>query len=324
MAKVLVVGGAGFLGSHAAKTFTRAGHEVVVFDNLSTGNRDAVRYGKLVEGDLLDRAALASLFSSFTPNAILHTAAKAGIAESVDHPAAYYEANVTGSLNLLEAARALPAWPAFIYASSCAVYSATEEPVSELAPIAPLNAFARSKRMVEEILADYGRAYGMPWVSLRCFNAAGADPEGELGERRDPPTHLIPRLLLNALDARAHPVQVFGGDYATPDGTCVRDYVHVADLAEGHLRAMEYLLRGGSSETFNLGTNQGSSVRDVIRTVERVTGKKLHVPETTARAGDPPRLVAGSKKARNILSFVPRHDLESVVRTAWNYVKDHR
>lgn len=324
MAKVLVVGGAGYIGSHAAKALVKAGHSVTVLDNLSTGHRELVRYGDFREGDLADRAFLDGVLSSVAPDAVFHFAAKSLVGESVDNPALYYAANVAGTLNLLEAMRALPSLPAFVFSSTCALYGATEEPVSELAAVAPINPYARTKRMIEEMLGDFGAAYGLRWVSLRYFNAAGADAAGELGELHQPETHLIPRLLWNALDERAHPVQIFGDDYATPDGTCIRDYVHVEDLADAHIRAMEYLLRGGAPDVFNLGTTHGASVREVIRTVERVTGRKLHVPVGPRRAGDPSRLVAGSKKARNILSFVPRHDLESMVRSAWNFLRTRK
>lgn len=324
MAKVVVVGGAGYIGSHAAKALAKAGHSVTVVDNLSTGHRSLARFGTFREGDLADRAFLNSVLTEVSPDAVFHFAAKSLVGESVDIPAAYYATNVAGTLNLLEAMRALPSLPALVFSSTCALYGATDEPVSELATVAPLNPYARTKRMIEEMLGDFGAAYGLRWVSLRYFNAAGADADGELGELHDPETHLIPRLLLNALDERHYPVQIFGDDYNTPDGTCIRDYVHVEDLADAHIRAMEYLLRGGGSDVFNLGTTKGASVREVIRAVERVTGKKLHVPVGPRRAGDPPRLVAGSKKARNILSFVPRHDLESMVRSAWNYLKEKR
>jgi UDP-glucose-4-epimerase GalE len=324
MAKVLVVGGAGYIGSHAAKSLVKAGHTVTVIDNFSTGHRSLARYGALAEGDILDPAFLKETLSSAQPDAVFHFAAKSLVGESVEAPAAYYAANVAGTLNLLEAMRALPSLPAFVFSSTCALYGATDDPVSELAAVAPVSPYARTKRMIEEMLGDYGHAYGLRWVSLRYFNAAGADSDGELGELHEPETHLIPRLLLNALDERQHPVRIFGDDYGTPDGTCIRDYVHVQDIADAHIRAMEYLLRGGGCDVFNLGTTHGASVREVIRAVERVTGKKLDVPVGPRRAGDPPRLVAGSKKARNILSFVPRHDLESMVRSAWNFTKEKR
>lgn len=324
MAKVLVVGGAGYVGSHVAKTLARAGHQVTILDNLSTGFRELARYGSFVEGDILDRAFLERTLGSVQPDAVIHLAAKSLVGESVENPGLYYSVNVQGTVNLLEAMRALPALPVFVFSSTCALYGFKEEPVSELDAVSPMNPYARTKRVIEEMLSDYGHACGLRAVSLRYFNAAGADGEGELGELHEPETHLIPKLLLHVLDPGAHPVQIFGDDYNTPDGTCVRDYVHVEDLARAHLAAMEGLLRGGASDVFNLGSTHGASVREVIRTVEQVTGKKLHVPVGPRRAGDPPRLVAGSKKARNLLGFVPQHNLESIVRSAWNWTKEKR
>lgn len=324
MAKVLVVGGAGYVGSHVAKTLARAGHQVTILDNLSTGFRELARYGDFVEGDILDRAFLDRTLSSLQPDAVIHLAAKSLVGESVENPGLYYSVNVQGTVNLLEAMRALPSLPVMVFSSTCALYGFKDDPVSELDAVSPMNPYARTKRVIEEMLADYGHACGLRAVSLRYFNAAGADGEGELGELHEPETHLIPKLLLHVLNPAQHPVQIFGDDYNTPDGTCLRDYVHVEDLARAHLAAMEGLLRGGGSDVFNLGSTHGASVREVIRAVEVVTGKKLHVPVGPRRAGDPPRLVAGSKKARNILGFVPQHNLESIVRSAWVWTKEKR
>lgn len=324
MAKVLVVGGAGFVGSQTAKSLVRGKHEVVIFDDLSTGFRELAKYGRLVEGDIRDPAALKKLFEGYQPDAVMHFAAKALVGESVSDPSLYYDSNVRGTWQLLEAMRALPKLPVFIFSSTCSLYGAADSPLSEIDPVAPMNPYARSKRMVEEMLGDYDQAYGLRFVSLRYFNAAGCDPEGEVGELHDPESHLIPRLLLHAMDPKAHPVTIFGDDYPTDDGTCVRDYIHVEDLARAHISAMEKLLGGARSDFFNLGTTKGSSVREVIRMVEKVTGKKLDIPIGPRRPGDPPLLVAGSKKARNILSWVPSHDLESIVRTAWAWAKEKR
>jgi UDP-glucose-4-epimerase GalE len=324
MAKVLVVGGAGFVGSQVAKSLVRAKHEVVVFDNFSTGFRELARYGRLVEGDIRDPDALRALLGQFQPEAVMHFAAKALVGESVSDPSLYYDTNVRGTWQLLEALRRLPSPPVFIFSSTCSVYGATDSPLSEIDPIAPMNPYARSKRMVEEMLSDYDQAYGLRSVSLRYFNAAGCDPDGEIGELHEPESHLIPRLLMHAIDPKAHPVTIFGDDYPTDDGTCVRDYIHVEDLARAHISAMEKLLAGARTDLFNLGTTKGSSVREVIRVVEKVTGKKLDVPIGPRRPGDPPLLVAGSKKARNILNWVPSHDLESIVRTAWAWAKEKR
>jgi len=321
MAKVLVVGGAGFVGSQTAKSLVRAGHEVAVLDNLSTGYRSLARFGKFVEGDLRDGALVSPLLSEFKPDAVMHFAARALVGESVADPAAYFEANVSGTLDLLRFIRQMPRLPVFIFSSTCSVYGVTDEPLSELNPIAPMNPYARSKRMIEEVLKDFEAAYALRSVILRYFNASGADPEGEIGELHEPETHLIPRLLLHVLNPAAYPVQIFGEDYETEDGTCVRDYVHVEDLARAHITAMERLLSGSPTDIINLGTTKGSSVREVIRMVEKVTGSKLKISVGPRRAGDPPRLVAGSKKARNLLGWTPAHDLESIVKTAWAFTR---
>jgi UDP-glucose-4-epimerase GalE len=277
-----------------------------------------------VEGDLRDGALMGSLLSEFQPDAVMHFAARALVGESVADPAMYYEANVAGTLDLLRSIRGMPRLPVFIFSSTCSVYGVTDEPLSELNPIAPMNPYARSKRMIEEVLKDFEAAYGLRSVILRYFNASGADPEGEIGELHEPETHLIPRLLLHVLNPAAYPVQIFGEDYETEDGTCVRDYVHVEDLARAHITAMERLLSGSPTDIINLGTTKGSSVREVISVVEKVTGTKLKISVGPRRAGDPPRLVAGSKKARNLLAWTPAHDLESIVKTAWAFTRARR
>jgi UDP-glucose-4-epimerase GalE len=324
MARVFLTGGAGYVGSHVTKRLVKAGHEVTLFDNLSTGFRELARYGRFVEGDLFDAAALRRTVVECQPEVVMHFAAKALVGESMADPMAYYSANVAGTLTLLSSFQALATPPAFIFSSTCSIYGATESPVSELDAIAPMNPYARSKRMVEEMLADYESAFGMRYISLRYFNAAGCDPDGELGELHEPETHLIPRLLLHALNPKGYPVAVHGSDYPTEDGTCIRDYVHVDDLAEAHLLAMDRLLGGGDSDIFNLGTARGASVREVIQVVEKVTGRSLEVTEGPRRAGDPPRLMVGSRKAREVLGWAPTHDLESIVRTAWSWTKARR
>jgi len=324
MARVFVTGGAGFVGSQASKSLVAAGHEVLVYDNLSTGFRELAKFGRLVEGDILDAVALQRELGAFKPDAVMHFAAKALVGESVEDPASYYRVNVAGTLSLLECMRRLDSLPAFIFSSTCSLYGAVENSLTELDSIAPMNPYARSKRMVEEMLADFDHSYGLRYASLRYFNAAGCDPDGEVGELHEPECHLIPRLLLHIINPAVHPMKIFGDDYPTEDGTCVRDYVHVEDLAAAHISAMSRLLGGASSDTFNLGTTKGSSVREVIRMVEKVTGKKLDIPVGPRRAGDPPRLVAGSKKAKNILGWSPKHDLESIVRTAWVWASARR
>jgi UDP-glucose-4-epimerase GalE len=324
MAKVLVVGGAGYVGSQTAKSLRKAGHEVVVLDNLSTGFRELAVFGRLVEGDIRDRPFVSGLLEKEKPDAVMHFAAKALVGESVADPLAYYDCNVKGSVELLAALQAQRKKPVLVFSSTCSLYGAADRPLREEDPIAPLNPYARSKRMVEEILADADAAYGLRYVCLRYFNAAGCDPEGEVGELHEPESHLIPRLLLHALDPEGYPVKIFGGDYPTADGTCVRDYVHVEDLAAAHISAMDHLRNGGASDIFNLGTTQGSSVREVVRMVEKVTGAKLDIPVGPRRAGDPPLLVAGSRKAAELLQWAPAHDLESIVRTAWAWAKKRR
>lgn len=322
MARVLVVGGAGYVGSQQAKCLLQAGHEVLVFDNLSTGFRSLARYGEFVEGTILDRAKLEAVFTRFKPEAVMHFAARSLVGESVVNPAIYYENNVRGAYELLEVARHHK--PGFIFSSTCSVYGTTDLPMKESDPLGPINPYARSKRMIEEMLGDYDHAYGLKYCVLRYFNAAGCDSGGEVGELHDPEAHLIPRLLLHVMNPSGYPVKIFGTDYPTPDGTCVRDYIHVEDLADAHIRAMSYLLSGGKSEIINLGTGQGNSVKQVITMVEKVTGRKLSIPVGPRRAGDPPFLVAGSSKARDILGWVPKHDLESIVRTAWRWTEEKR
>lgn len=321
MARVLIVGGAGYVGSHAAKALVKAGHEVMNFDNLSTGHRELAKYGAFTLGNILFRDEVTKVLEKFRPEAVMHFAARALVGESVQSPALYYESNVMGAFELIDGVRRVCPEAPVIFSSTCSLYGATDEPLSEINPIAPMNPYARTKRMIEEMLADYHAAYGLKYCVLRYFNAAGCDPEGELGELHDPETHLIPRLLKHVKDPSGHPVQIFGKDYPTEDGTCIRDYVHVSDLADAHRRAMDYLFNGGASDVFNLGTTKGHSVLEVVRMVEQVTGKKLSLPVGPRRAGDPPRLVAGSKKALGVLGWRPQHDLESIVRSAWNFEK---
>lgn len=324
MAKVMVTGGAGYVGSQAAKGLAKAGHEVLVFDNLSTGFKSLVRFGAFVEGDILNRSDLSACFAKFQPDAVMHFAAKSLVGESMENPAIYYEGNVRGTFELLEAVRGLKKKPVFIFSSTCSLYGPTDKPITEELTLAPINVYARTKRMIEEMLEDYDRAYGLKFCSLRYFNAAGCDPEGEVGELHDPEAHLLPRLLLHALNPASYPVQIFGEDYATPDGTCVRDYIHVEDLALAHILAMDYLLGGGKSEIVNLGTTFGSSVRQVVAMVEKITGKRLQLTVGPRRAGDPPFLVAGSRKAEKLFGWKPKHDLESIVRTAWRWTQEKR
>ena len=312
----LVTGGAGYIGSHACKALATAGFVPVVYDNLSTGHRDFVRWGPLVEGDLLDKRTLAHAFLEHRPAVALHFAACAYVGESFDDPARYYANNVIGALHLLDAARSAGNVP-IVFSSSCAVYGEPDAvPIIENTVLAPVNPYGRTKLAVEHALADYEAAYDLHSVRLRYFNASGCDPDGEVGESHEPETHLVPRAILAAM-GNLDEIAVFGDDYPTPDGTAVRDYVHVTDLADAHVAAVRHLLDGGDGVAVNLGTGHGFSVREVVDAVERVTG--LQVPRRVAarRQGDPAVLVADGSRARRLLGFTAPHSgLETIVRTA--------
>ncbi len=314
---ILVVGGAGYIGSHMVALLLDAGYRVVTLDNLSTGHRDAVLGGEFVHADLADRAALDRLFAERRFDAVMHFASFIQVGESVRAPAKYYENNVTNTLNLLDAMVAQDV-RRFIFSSSAAVYGdPIAVPIPEDHPKQPINPYGRTKWMVEQILADYDRAYGLKSVSLRYFNAAGADPAGRLGERHEPETHLIP-LILRAAAGRAPAVKIFGRDYDTPDGTCIRDYVHVTDLADAHRLALERLLDGGDSAVYNLGNGNGFSVAEVIEAARRVTGRDIVVSDAPRREGDPPRLVADARRAKSVLGWRPHFDaLETIIAHAW-------
>ena len=319
MPKVLIVGGAGYIGSHTNKLFSRNGFKTVVFDNLSTGHRRLVRWGEFFKGDLGKPADLARCFKKHKFDAVMHFSAFAYVGESVTDPAKYYTNNVANTLNLLNAMRAAGV-DKFIFSSSCAVYGAPAVlPMRENLPFNPMSPYGRTKRMVEDILADYSAAYGLKYAALRYFNAAGADPEGETGEMHEPETHLIP-LALDAAAGLIKEIKVFGGNYPTPDGTCVRDYIHVTDLAQAHLLALRYLEKGGASGGFNLGNGKGFSVLEVIKTAERVTGRKIRVKMTPRRPGDPPALVGSAARARRVLGWRPaRFKLETIIADAWKW-----
>lgn len=321
--KTLVTGGAGYVGSHAVKELEKKGSEVLVFDNFSRGNRWAVRDGLSIEGDLADERKLEELFSSHAIDAVLHFAALADVGESVSDPQRYYENNVADTLTLLRVMLRHKV-RRFILSSTCAVYGIPKEtPITEDHPLDPVNPYGMTKLIVERVLADYDRAHGLSHVSLRYFNAAGADPEGGLGEDHVPETHLIPRLLQTALGLFER-AEIYGTDYPTKDGTCVRDYVHVTDLAAAHLLALQWLLDGGKSETFNLGTGQGYSVKEVTETARSVTGRPIRTLASPPRAGDPPVLVASHDKARKILGWTPRHgELEEIISSAWKWHQGH-
>jgi UDP-glucose 4-epimerase len=317
MAKVLVVGGAGYIGSHMVKRLRQAGEEVIVLDNLSTGYRDAIGDAMLIEGPAGDRKVLRELFGTYRIDMVMHFASFIEVGESVRSPAKYYRNNVASTLELLHAMTAVGV-NRFVFSSSAAVYGdAASEPITEEHACEPVNPYGRTKWMVEQVLRDYGVAYGLKAMSLRYFNAAGADPDGELGERHDPETHLIP-LVLQAASGRRESIQVYGRDYPTPDGTCIRDYVHVCDLCEAHLLAMRNLLEGGESRTYNLGNGNGFSVSEVIAAARRVTGADIKVEDAERRPGDPPMLVADSSKIRRELGWKPKHaELETIIAHAW-------
>lgn len=315
--KVLVVGGAGYIGSHMVQVLLDQGHEPVVFDNLSTGYRDAVPAGRLVEGDLADPAALGALFAAHRFDGVMHFASFIQVGESVREPAKYYRNNVANTLNLLDVMRHHGS-KHFIFSSTAAIFGEPDYvPIDEAHPRRPINPYGFSKFAIEQVLADYDRAYGLRSTCLRYFNAAGADPEGRLGERHEPETHLIPLVLQAASGRRSH-IDVFGQDYDTPDGTCIRDYVHIVDLCDAHLRALDRLRAGGQSSAYNLGNGNGFSVKEVIEASERVAGMPIARQYAGRRAGDPARLVADSRLARAELGWQPRYaDLETIVRHAW-------
>jgi UDP-glucose 4-epimerase len=314
---ILVVGGAGYIGSHMVKALLAGGYRVVTLDNLSTGYRDAVLGGKFVLGDMNDRALLRTVFADHDISAVMHFASYIQVGESVKEPSKYYENNVTNTLTLLDAMIEKNI-QRFIFSSSAAVYgNPVRMPIDEDHPKAPINPYGRSKWIVEQILSDYETAYGLKSVSLRYFNAAGADPEGQLAERHEPETHLIP-LVLQAASGRRARISIFGDDYDTPDGTCIRDYVHVTDLCQAHMLALQRLLQGGASGVFNLGNGNGFSVMEVIQAAKKVAGRDIPLEIKERREGDPPRLVADSRRAIQELAWKPIYvDLETIILHAW-------
>jgi UDP-glucose-4-epimerase GalE len=320
--RVLVTGGAGYIGSHAVKALRRAGHAVVIYDNLSAGHRDAACGAPIIEGDIRDVDAVRRAIRDSGASAVMHFAAWLTVSDSVGDPIGYYRNNVLGTLGTLEA-MAAERCRRFVFSSSCAVYGEpVQVPLTETHPTSPLNSYGQTKLAVEHALPHFERAYGITSVRLRYFNAAGADPEGELGEDHSPEIHAIPR----AFDAASGgpPFDVFGEDYPTPDGTCLRDYVHVSDLAEAHVLALGRLESGAASATYNVGTERPSSVRDVIRAVERVTGRAVAHRSAPRRAGDPAVLYASAARIRAELGWTPRRpDLDTIVADAWRWHSTH-
>jgi len=322
MSNVLVVGGAGYIGSHACKALHKAGYTPVVYDNLVYGHEDAVKWGPFEKGDLLDAARLDEVLTRYKPICVMHFAAFAYVGESVTDPSKYYGNNITGSLSLLDAMRRNGV-DTIVFSSTCATYGEVDTlPIIETLPQNPVSPYGYSKLVVENALRDYGHAYGLKWVAMRYFNAAGLDPDGDLGERHDPETHAIPLALLAAM--RQTEFNVFGTDYDTPDGTAIRDYIHVCDLADAHVRAIAYLQNGGESTAFNLATGRGTSVKEILSAVEKAVGSPVPVKYAPRRAGDAPILYATGEKARALLGWVPEYtDIDLIVKTAADWFRRH-
>lgn len=319
---VLVTGGAGYIGSHAVLALQQAGYDVLVLDNLSNGHRELVEQGlnvELIVGDTNDRPLLDRIFADYSIAAVMHFAAYIAVGESVSDPAKYYRNNVSGTLTLLEAMVAASI-KQFVFSSTCALYGNPKfVPITEDHPQDPISPYASTKQVVERILADFEIAYGLKSVRFRYFNAAGADPNGLLGEDHNPETHLIPLVLMAAL-GKLEALSIFGTDYPTPDGTCIRDYIHVSDLAQAHVLGLKYLQNGGTSDVFNLGNGNGFSVREVIEAAQAVTQQQIKVVERDRRAGDPPILVGSSDKARSVLGWQPQYaDLTTILTHAWKW-----
>jgi UDP-arabinose 4-epimerase len=321
---VLVTGGAGYIGSHTCKILAQNGILPIAYDNLINGHREAVRWGPLVVGDIADRHRLDTTFREFRPDAVIHFAAFAYVGESMEDPAKYYRNNVAGSINLLDSMLAYGI-NKIVFSSTCATYgNVAKLPITEDDAQVPVNPYGRSKLVVETILRDYYSAFRLRYVGLRYFNAAGLDLDGELGEYHDPETHVIPRILMAAAGTLPY-VDVLGTDYPTPDGTCIRDYIHVADLALGHLRALSYLEEGGAPLFANLGTGKGTSVAEILKCAEKVTGVTIPTKMQARRPGDPPALYADCSCAQSTFGFTTHHsDIETIIRSAWPFFSHRR
>jgi UDP-glucose 4-epimerase len=315
---VLVTGGAGYIGSHTCLRLSQAGFTPVVYDNLSNGHTEFVQWGPFEQGDIRDGDRLDEVFAKHRPVAVIHFAALIEVGESVKFPGRFYENNVAGAITLIEAARRADV-NALVFSSTCATYGdPVQVPMDETHPQAPLNPYGRSKLMVEQALADYDRYCGFRSVSLRYFNAAGADPEGRIGEWHEPETHAIPLAIEAAMGLRQG-FKLFGTNYDTRDGTAVRDYIHILDLADAHVLALKSLLAGGPTDVFNLGTGTGTTVKELLSAIERVSGEKFPVEPAPRRQGDAPMLVADNRKARDVLGWEPKFDLDSIVMSAWRW-----
>jgi UDP-glucose-4-epimerase GalE len=317
---VLVTGGAGYIGSHACKALAAKGYVPVAYDNLSRGNRWAVKWGPLEQGDIGDASRVAAVLEKYRPVALMHFAAFAYVGESVEQPLLYYRNNFVGTATLLKAVIEFHCIPV-VFSSTCATYGIPERiPIAEDHPQRPINPYGHSKLFVERMLADLQAAHGLPWIALRYFNAAGADPDGEIGEVHDPETHLIP--LVIAATRGGAPIRIFGADYDTADGTCVRDYIHVSDIADAHVRALDHLLKGGESCAFNLANARGHSVREVIVATEKVCGRAVPVEIAGRRPGDPPVLIGDAGRAHARLGWQPAHsDLEIQIEDAFKWIE---
>jgi UDP-glucose 4-epimerase len=322
--RILVTGGAGYIGSHVVKALGEEGHDLLIYDNLSTGHEWAILFGRLYRGELADRAAILDALRTFHPEAVMHFAASIQVEESVREPLAYYRNNVINTLNLLEAMREAGT-ERFIYSSTAAVYGIPERiPVDEQTPLRPINPYGASKVMIEHVLADLTAATDFRYCALRYFNVAGADPGGRIGQSYREATHLITRALKTA-KGEYPKLSIYGTDYPTPDGTCVRDYIHVNDLASAHLLALDHLMRTGRTEIMNCGYGHGYSVREVVDAARKIVGNAFSAEETGRRAGDPPALVADSRRLRELTGWQPRHDnLEFIIRTAWEWERKQK
>ena len=318
---ILIVGGAGYIGSHINKELNKQGYKTVVFDSLVKGHQEAVKWGEFYKGDLENIEDIRGVFKKYPIEAVLHFAAFIEVGESVKDPQKYYKNNVANTLNLFQVMLENDV-KKIIFSSTAATFGNPQySPIDEKHPQTPINPYGQAKLMVEKVLADYDLAYGLKSVALRYFNACGADLDGEIGENHSPESHLIP-LILDAALGKREDIKIFGTDYPTPDGTCVRDYIHVNDLAQAHILALKKLMDGGESDRFNLGNGSGFSVKQVIEVAKKVTGVDFKVTEVERRAGDPPELVADSTKAKQVLKWQPQYaDLETIISSAWNWHK---
>jgi UDP-glucose 4-epimerase len=321
---ILVTGGAGYIGSHVAKELGKRGYRALVYDNLSTGHQWAIRQDDLIKGDLGDKSHIEEILHKEKPLAVMHFAASTVVGESIERPELYFRNNVINSFNLLEAMLECEV-QYFIFSSSAAVYgNPLQVPIAEDHPLDPINPYGEGKVFVERAVRWYEQAHGLRYISLRYFNAAGADPEGELGEAHHPETHLIPRILDVAL-GKSPSIEIYGADYDTPDGTCIRDYIHVVDLAQAHILALEALLDGATSRIYNLGNQRGFSVKEVVDVARAVTGHPIPVQEAARRQGDPPVLVASSARIKKELGWKSRYDdFKTIVETAWGWMKKEK